>query len=227
MIDSDSQLPTGETEFLGRQTGLSDRERLRLGRFRHPGRRDEFVAARRLAKSLLRRAGVIGGQTPDQTISILPAAGSSRPRLWVGHHQRGAEVSLSHLGGPSGQAPGGWVAAAVSTGPRVGIDLAWRDETASERLRPWFSIAERQLADAESLLLTDLWAMKEAAFKATSGTEPFRPDDFPVTADYGWAAGPCRVLLQPLDGLSLAIASPEAGLLRDRSRLWVDRRRIV
>ena len=230
MTDFRNDPPDGSPDgsaFLAVQTGLSDRERLRLSRYRHPGRREEFVAARRLAKTLLRQAGVVGSRTSDETISILPADGSDRPRLWVGHQRRDAEVTLSHLSGPDGQAIGGWVAAAVSIGARVGVDLAWQDPVASDRLRPWFTADEQQLAVAESLLLTDLWAMKEAAFKAASGCDPFRPGDFPVEASYGWTAGPCRVVLQPVGGLSLAVASPDASLLRDRDRLWVDRRRIV
>ena len=174
----------GDPAFLAACSGLSDRERLRLSRFRHPGRRAEFVASRRLAKALLRSSGQVKPQTPDEAISILPkGTGSQRPRVWVGHQRREIDLSLSHMGADAGGP--GWVAVAISAGPRIGIDLVRPNAAASERLAVWFTDDERRLANDESLTLVDLWAMKEAAFKATSEQQPFRPADFPIAADKG------------------------------------------
>lgn len=206
-------------DFLAAGPGLSHRERLRLSRLRHPGRRLEFADARRLAKRLLRRVGVVNDCVRDEAISILPTVGpSERPRLWVGHVERPTDVSLAHSSG--------WVAAAVRVDGRVGVDLVVPSEVRPHRLAAWFSPAEHRLALEESLTLADLWAMKEAAFKATSELAPFRPGDYPVEADRGWTAGGCPVRLEVAEGLTIAVAAPNRDALRDASRVCVERMRI-
>ena len=214
--------------------GLSVAERIVLERLRHPQRRREFLAARRLTKALARRHGFVPETVRDCDLSVLPAPGeaSRRPRLMVhltvddsttdsasGSHALSGQivpvdVSISHAGQR--------VAVALARGSRVGVDLVAPKDVRDDRLAPWLTHAERNVAVVESLRLSELWAMKEAAFKATSTDQPFRPGDFPVTADLGWQCGGCRVVIQPLGRLTLAVATPDRTLLHDPPRLFLE-----
>lgn len=203
-----------------RREGLSVREREVLAGIHHAERRCEWIAARRLAKALLNRGGLLDAD--DSTISILPDDDfeTHRPRVWRGTARLdGLDVSLA--------AASGWVAAALAVEARVGIDLVAPRETSADRLRPWLSDDERQTLAAESLHPVELWAMKEAAFKATSGEgDRFRPTELPVLCDRGWRCGGCAVLLVPLGRLTLALATDDPQLFRDPQRLLFERRRV-
>ena len=199
---------------------LSPEEQAAAGRFRHAQRRREWIAARALAKELLKEAGLVPADAALRRVSILPrdSAASLRPRPTLDGRPLPGDLSLSHAGG--------WVAVALSAGPRVGVDIVQPGEVRDDRLAVWLSHTERHLAGEEGLRLSELWAMKEAAYKATSEGQPFRPADFPVAAERGWTCGACSVVLQPAGTISLALASPDRELLRDRERLRVRRRRL-
>lgn len=200
--------------------GLSAAERRVLAALNHPQRRQEWIAARRLAKSLARRTPIVGDDIADEALSLLPVdpTQSLRPRLLIGGSVAPVDVSLTHAGG--------WVAAAVSLGDRIGIDLVAPRDVPDRRLRPWLQPAERQLAREESLRFAELWAMKEAAYKATNENEPFRPADFPVVADRGWTCGGCSILLLPMGRLTLALATADPALFRDPTKFYFERRRV-
>ena len=205
--------------------GLSTREVAALRRLRHAARRDEWIAARRLAKHLARRGGLIADWHPDEAVSVLPSdpERSARPRLFLASGSEPAteldvDVSIAHAAG--------WVAVTLSRDVRVGVDLVQPSDVRESRLVPWMSRSELALARDESLHLAELWAMKEAAFKATSSGNPFRPTEFPVVADRGWRCGPCAILMQPLGRLTLALASPDASAFRS-GQLLLERRRVT
>ena len=198
---------------------LSEPERVALARLQHPGRREEWVAARRLTKHLVARAELLDEVLP-RSLSVLPVGGGGRPRLWIdGTPSTTLDVSLA--------ATGGWVAAALAVQARVGLDLVAPREIPRGRLERYLSADERTLLTSESLRPAELWAMKEAAFKATSTGEPFRPTTLPIESDRGWRCGGCAVLLIPLGQLTLALATPDRDLLRDPQRLFFERRRVT
>ena len=200
---------------------LTAAERAIAATYRHAQRRDEWVIARLLAKDLLRER--LCDRIDDQDVSILPDRVTGRPQL-IGTepelHTRlqPLDISITHAGRH--------VAVAIASDERVGVDLVRPGDIQSDRLRPWFTPAEQTIAETESLTLADLWAMKEAAYKATSGQRPFRPADYPVTAERGWTCGHCGVLLQLVGELTIAIACPDRTLLREADRLWFARRRL-
>ena len=200
--------------------GLSLAERDAIMPIRHLQRRREFIAARRLAKSLLARHELLADHPPAERITILPHTGgpSQRPCITVDREPQPLDISITHASG--------WVAVAIATEHRIGIDLVAPREVRADRLAAWMTPAERELAAVESLHLAELWAMKEAAYKATNENEPFRPADFPVVADRGWTCGGCSILLLPMGRLTLALATADPALFRDPTKFYFERRRV-
>jgi len=233
---------------------LSPPERERWTAIRHPRRRDEFLAARVLIKYLwcVPRPGApaaeVRGAAREEIQEFLERAAACPPVLrrarmlqamagpggvpelrWRGRPVESLSVSVTHSGG--------WVAVALSTEGRVGVDLE-TIEGRSPAFATVFSEAERawsaaQVGVSTQASLTLLWALREAAFKAGlasgRGEEPFeivpggaaplpspRPSSGPwslqslsVTLPRG-RAGIAGVLLD--DGFVLARLAADLGL---------------
>jgi 4'-phosphopantetheinyl transferase len=139
--------------------GLSAEEAIRAAGIAKPLRRRQFVAGRRLLRTML--AQVLGGRPEDLALDAaagLPPRLASRPDL---------HLSVSHSGE--------WVAAAIADRP-VGIDIealgARRDP---ERFARWVCSPEEFAAwcacgrtEADDLLIAH-WTRKEAWLKREGG----------------------------------------------------------
>jgi 4'-phosphopantetheinyl transferase len=213
---------------------LSPRERERWAAIRHPGRRDEFLAARVLIKYLwcvprpggppaeVRGAGREEIQRFLAEAAACPSVLRRARRLqtmaglggvpevrWCGRSVESLSVSVTHSGG--------WVAVALSAEGRVGVDLE-KIEGRSPAFATVFSKAERawsaaQIGVSPEASLTLLWALREAAFKAglASGSEdePFEivPGGAAPLPSPRPASGPW-----PLQSLSVTLPRGRAGI---------------
>ena len=99
-------------------------------------------------------------------VRVASLAPSGRPVLFVEGRPARQKISLSHIEG--------LVAAAVSNGSGVGIDLVDPAE-AGRGLDFWLSPDELALEPDEGLLRARLWAAKEAAYKAACLDDELRP----------------------------------------------------
>jgi phosphopantetheinyl transferase (holo-ACP synthase) len=213
---------------------LSSRERERWSAIRHRGRRDEFLAARVLIKYLwcvprpAAPPAQVRGAAREEIQGFLDAVVSRPPSLrrarmlqtlpgpsgapelrWRGRAVESLSLSLTHAGG--------WVAVALSTEGRVGVDLE-TIEGRSPAFATVFSKAERawsaaQVGVSPEASLTLLWALREAAFKAGlasgSGDEPFEivPDGAAPYPSPRPAKGPWS-----LQSLSVTLPRGRAGM---------------
>ena len=122
-------------------------------------RRAARLAARRAISALAgREANVVVQRTPG-------AAPTVRARGRRDAALAGIALSLTHRDGRA-------AAAAAPAGARVGIDLERADAVRPEHARYFLTCRERV---ARTLTLSELWALKEAAWKALAldGAVPF------------------------------------------------------
>ena len=128
-------------------------------------------------------------------LQTVAGPGGAPELRWRGRPLESLSVSVTHSGG--------WVAVAVSTEGRVGVDLE-TIEGRSPAFATVFSKAERawsaaQVGVSPEASLTLLWALREAAFKAGlasgRGEEPFEivpasaaPSPSPRAASGPWSA---------------------------------------
>jgi phosphopantetheinyl transferase len=169
-LDARQALDVGGATLLvepveGAECPLGDRERVVLAGLRHPLRRSDWLAGRRVAKQvLLVRFGI----PPDRSEVLPDAAG--RPVVHAGGAPRPElRLSISHSGP--------WAAAACGR-VGLGVDLCTLGDGA--RLR---RIAPRVFSRGEAAAVgafrseersAAAWAVKEACLKATGGGI-FRP----------------------------------------------------
>lgn len=110
--------------------------------------------------------------------SLVP---SGRPVAFASGLPAAVSLSISHVPG--------LVAAAVSTGARVGVDIVDPAE-AGRGLDVWFTPDELALAPDDGSLRAVLWAAKEAAYKACRLDTEFRPRAVVVDSldgrSFGW-----------------------------------------
>lgn len=144
---------------------LSAGEHRLLEKYRHQGRRAEFVAGRLTVKrALLERqaAAVRIGSAAPLPDPLLPAAqqmqvlpdGDGRPTLWVDDALTPAQLSIAHCAG--------WVAAACSPLP-IGIDIVEIDAPAAiPDDHPWLADAD---AECRPALRALLWGLRECLLK--------------------------------------------------------------
>jgi hypothetical protein len=179
---------------------LSSRERERWRGIRHPGRRGEFLSARILVKYLwsslaepwpasgvarqVSREAIRGfldstvgsraARRDCRLLQLLPGSSGAPELAWRGRPLPSLSVSLTHTGG--------WLAVALASGERVGVDLE-KIEARSESFASVFTPAQRAWCAAQvqvpaEVSLTIVWALREAAFKAgIAGPEGREPLD--------------------------------------------------
>jgi phosphopantetheinyl transferase len=160
---------------------LGDSEREELSHWRHPQRRQAWLAARLLSKRLILEE--LLDIAPDPTeIQILSRSANGkgvRPKvLWRGHLQPWS-LSISH----TDQA----ALVALCTLPlfSVGVDLVKLESWSSGFLTSWFSPAERaRVQRTRPGLALEIWGVKEVIYKACNSGEGFAPSSIEVRPGY-------------------------------------------
>ena len=160
----------------------------------------EFLEAAAACPPVLRRARMLETMAGPEGVPEL---------RWRGRPVKSLSVSVTHSAG--------WVAVALSTEGRVGVDLE-KIEGRSPAFATVFSKAERawsaaQVGVSPEASLTLLWALREAAFKAglASGGED---EPFEIVPD-GAAPLPCPRPASrswPLQSLSVTLPRGRAGI---------------
>jgi 4'-phosphopantetheinyl transferase len=158
-----------DTALAGYAGWLGEGERQRAARFVRPARRRQFIAGRALLRLALARTL---GMEPD-TIHLLERPAAAPQLALAGHEHIG--FSISHTAC--------WVACAVSTAGRVGVDIELIDpardidalagQAFDAQERAW--LASRPAASRVRDFYT-LWSTAEARFKL--GAEPVSTFEF-------------------------------------------------
>ena len=179
-------------------------------------RRQSFETARRLGKRAVRQMLEARGESPH-TVEILSedrTRTTSRPVVCVDGMSADLTISITHLNET--------VAVAVTdNGCCIGIDLAQIQQPSQGFAEFWMTDGEqRQIRHSEDPALTASmnWSAREAAFKATSTGEEFRPAHWTVTFDGDQASCFNRGQRQPVQfrfyrvsrALLLTVAGDEA-----------------
>ncbi len=161
-------------------------------------------SGRILAKALLLAAQRTRWMAPDRiTIHSRNHRGEgTRPRVWYGERELQLSLSLSHA--PEAVLVG--LATAKQT--RVGVDVVSIGSVKESVQKMWFLPNERRLARDDSVA-SQIWAAKEAVYKALNEGEPFYPR---------------RIIIEDRDATSCSCRyqSP-TGLRRLVARTWHSR----
>ncbi len=148
----------GERDFVNIGKSLSGPERERLAGIQHPRARAEFLAGRRLIRTVL---GALCDLSPEKVSLVESARGALS---LGGEYDKNWKFNLSHTEG--------LVALAVAHS-EVGIDVEWLDRPGRT-----VELADRYFAPAETAALRalpsslqrprffDLWTLKESYIKA-------------------------------------------------------------
>ena len=162
-------------------------------------RRRSFETARRLGKRAVRQLLEARRESPH-TVEILsedPTGATSRPVVCVDGLSADLTISITHLNET--------VAVAVAdSGCCIGIDLAQIQQPSQGFAEFWMTDGEqRQVRHSDDPALTASmnWSAREAAFKATSTGEEFRPAHWTVTFDGDQASCFHRGQRQPVQFL--------------------------
>lgn len=150
---------------------LSPRERTAWAAMQAPQRRDTYLAGRIVAKRLL--TGILELAAEPDLIDIdtapLGSGRADRPRVFVRLRPLVCSLSIAHT------ARGVLVALADEDDVRLGVDLVEPTDRAGE-LGWTMTAEERRWLDAdEGNCVEQLWAMKEAVYKACQNGEGFAP----------------------------------------------------
>lgn len=159
---------------------LSDSECAALSRLRHPERREAWLAGRLLSKQLM--AAENGLPASDyrsiEICSVDVRGKGTRPIVSVGGHIRDWSLSISH------SETAVFVALSMMPDLRVGVDLTPIQEYRPGFLNTWFTADERQQVQAAgSRRAIEVWAVKEAVYKASNTGETFAPRRIEVRAE--------------------------------------------
>lgn len=143
---------------------LSPEEQQKLATLRFPKRRDEWLAGRWAAKSLVRSLPE-WGDIPFAQIEIgNNPEGAPFVRLPEGRTPPGC-LSISHSG------PFAFCALAAESGFRFGVDLEKVEPRSGSFVRDFFTPEEQRLVDAvpvgeQEIAVTLIWSLKESMLKA-------------------------------------------------------------
>jgi 4'-phosphopantetheinyl transferase len=150
---------------------LSAAEQAAAARFRDSGRRRAWLAGRLLAKRLVcSRLAALGRDCPRSASQIEIRSAGHRPVMLLNGRRLPWSLSIAHTRRA--------VLAALSSAPgtRIGVDLVVPESYGRGFAATWFSPCERHAAERGACCsLATLWAVKEAAYKATGGARPFDP----------------------------------------------------
>lgn len=156
---------------------LTESEHRELAVWRDKRRRQQWLAGRWLAK---RELAQIARVTPIEIdIASRDSFGRSvAPRVCIGGRTWTGALSISHAGDHS------VIAIDSRAGHRIGVDIVLDQDSSTDRATAtWFSEEERlwTLADNNGRRrVAQLWATKEASYKALHRGEPFVPGDWAV-----------------------------------------------
>ena len=153
---------------------LSPAESALWKQFRSPMRKQTFLAGRILAKRLLQERHCPALACKPGQITILsnrPGSSGIRPRITLAGRRLVYSLSISHtcdtvlVGGTN------------RFGLTVGVDLVRMRRLGAAFERSWLTEAEAALLrDNEvDMTVSDIWAMKEAVYKACNRGEAFAP----------------------------------------------------
>lgn len=152
---------------------LSEDELALWHKFRATVRRDTFLAGRILAKRLLRAQHSAASHAVPSQITIRSDASSTgvRPRIMLGGHRLAYSLSISHT------CDAVLVGGTNRFGISIGVDLVQMRALGAAFERSWLTEAESTcLRENEGeMTVADIWAMKEAVFKAVHRGESFAP----------------------------------------------------
>ena len=141
--------------------------------FRSDVRRNTFLAGRILAKRLLRAQHCTSWFTAPSQISIYSNDVSSgvRPYIKLGENRLGYSLSISHTSNAV------LVGGTNRNGVSVGVDLVEMRSLGAGFERSWLTDAEIALLrqNEDNMTVADIWAMKEAVYKAVHTGESFAP----------------------------------------------------
>ncbi|QEG35089.1 4'-phosphopantetheinyl transferase family protein [Bythopirellula goksoeyrii] len=141
--------------------------------FRSDVRRNTFLAGRILAKRLLRAQHCTAWFTAPSQITICSNNVSSgvRPYIKFGENRLGYSLSISHT------CDAVLVGGTNRSGVSVGVDLVEMRSLSAGFERSWLTDTEIALLhkNKDHLTVADIWAMKEAVYKAVHNGESFAP----------------------------------------------------
>lgn len=194
---------------------LSPAERRAWDRLRDAERRATWLAGRILAKRMLiaRLAETNNFGLPEPAEIHIETRSSDgthgeRPRVFIGGRPLDWALSIAHTSRGA--------LAALGCEPRVtlGVDLVCR-QTGGNRLQWTFTAAERRWLASTGRHSEQVWAMKEALYKACQQGEGFVPGQIEVVPEVCYPAlGPGRIVRRVqgwrVDGHFAALAVVEA-----------------
>lgn len=143
-------------------------------RFRSPVRKDTFLAGRILAKRLLQERHCAAANCQPAQIAIHSAVNSStgmRPWIALSGQRLVYALSISHT------CDAVFVGGTNRFGISVGVDLVRMRKLGAAFERTWLSEDELALLkrNRHDMTSADIWAMKEAVYKACHHGEAFAP----------------------------------------------------
>jgi phosphopantetheinyl transferase len=154
---------------------LGTEEHREYDRLRDANRRRQWLAGRWLGKQLMLHAAGAGDPADWQILSRNQRGQGVRPQIFRGGRELDWTLSISHSG------RGVLVALAPDSAMSVGVDLATSVPTSAAFRRLWFTPSEqRWLADDPRRRTRDLWAIKEATYKAAHAGEAWNPREIEV-----------------------------------------------
>jgi len=170
--ESDGGLPDERAlDWLGPQ------ERRELDRLRDTGRRQQWLAGRRLSKRLIEPLVDVDRVADIQILTRDGRGRGVRPRIVVDSRELQWTLSISHAD------RGVLVAVAPTNEISLGVDLAGEVPRGAAFARLWFTALERCWLNGDRGFPRRprvLWALKEAVYKAANGGEPWNPRQIEV-----------------------------------------------
>ncbi len=154
-------------------TWLSEDELASWRSFRSEVRRNTFLAGRILAKRLLQAEHCRASSTVPSQIVIRSndASAGVRPRIKLGEQRLAYSLSISHT------CDAVLVGGTNRFGVTVGVDLVKMRSLGAGFERSWLTDAEFAFLrlNEDHMTVADIWAMKEAIYKAVHRGESFAP----------------------------------------------------
>lgn len=159
---------------------LSPAEQEQLAGWRNTERRRQWLAGRWLSKRFVRELD--GDSPPYSEIEIHSRDGfhrAVRTQLFVEGRMLKWSISVTHSAGLVG------VAVSAKSNLQVGIDITPISGRSLSGLRMWLTERERHWLNTaqDDSLISAVWSVKEAVYKAANKGEPFKPLQIEVAWD--------------------------------------------